>query len=105
MSLVLFLSHILGLNMSYRDTGTDVVDILAGRIIPLRLGYVPVVNRGQRDIESAKSITAALEHERNFFENHPSYKSKAQFCGTPWLARRLNVVSDILVYLYALYTK
>ena len=32
------------------DEGTDVVDILAGRIIPLRLGYVPVVNRGQRDI-------------------------------------------------------
>ncbi|KAH9446307.1 hypothetical protein Pst134EA_030228 [Puccinia striiformis f. sp. tritici] len=26
------------------DQGTDVVDILAGRIIPLRLGYVPVVN-------------------------------------------------------------
>jgi hypothetical protein len=24
------------------DEGTDVVDILAGRIIPLRLGYVPV---------------------------------------------------------------
>jgi len=74
------------------DTGTDVVDILAGRIIPLRLGYVPVVNRGQRDIESSKSIVAALEHERQFFENHSSYKSKAQFCGTPWLARRLNVI-------------
>ena len=70
------------------------VDILAGRIIPLRLGYVPVVNRGQRDIESSKSIVAALEHERQFFENHPSYKGKAQFCGTPWLARRLNVVSS-----------
>ena len=70
------------------------MDILAGRIIPLRLGYVPVVNRGQRDIESSKSIVAALEHERQFFETHPSYKSKAQFCGTPWLARRLNVVSS-----------
>ena len=30
------------------DAGTDVVEILAGRVIPLRLGYVPVVNRGQR---------------------------------------------------------
>jgi len=37
------------------DQGTDVVDILAGRIIPLRLGYVPVVNRGQKDIEVKKS--------------------------------------------------
>jgi len=74
------------------DQGTDVVDILAGRIIPLRLGYVPVVNRGQRDIESNKPISAALEYERQFFENHPSYKGKAQYCGTPFLARKLNVI-------------
>jgi dynamin 1-like protein len=75
-----------------RDKGTDVVDILAGRIIPLRLGYVPVVNRGQRDIDSSKLISEALEHERDFFENHPSYKGKAQYCGTPFLARKLNMV-------------
>ncbi|KAJ9125441.1 hypothetical protein QFC22_000402 [Naganishia vaughanmartiniae] len=74
------------------DQGTDVVDILAGRIIPLRLGYVPVVNRGQRDIDQSKSISSALENERNFFENHPSYASKAQYCGTPYLARKLNVI-------------
>ncbi|CAA7265375.1 unnamed protein product [Cyclocybe aegerita] len=74
------------------DKGTDVVDILAGRIIPLRLGYVPVVNRGQRDIETNKAISTALEHEREFFENHPSYKGKAQFCGTPFLARKLNMI-------------
>lgn len=57
------------------------------------LGYVPVVNRGQRDIESKKSITKALDAEREYFENHPSYKSKAQYCGTPFLARKLNMVS------------
>ncbi|KAF9484891.1 hypothetical protein BDN70DRAFT_871869 [Pholiota conissans] len=74
------------------DKGTDVVDILAGRIIPLRLGYVPVVNRGQRDIETNKAISSALENEREFFENHPSYRSKATFCGTPFLARKLNMI-------------
>ncbi|CDH48353.1 vacuolar sorting protein [Lichtheimia corymbifera JMRC:FSU:9682] len=74
------------------DQGTDVIDILAGRVIPLRLGYVPVVNRGQRDIESKKSITKALDAEREYFENHPSYKSKAQYCGTPFLARKLNMI-------------
>ncbi|KAF9533510.1 Dynamin central region-domain-containing protein [Crepidotus variabilis] len=74
------------------DKGTDVVDILAGRIIPLRLGYVPVVNRGQRDIETNKPISQALENERDFFENHASYKGKAQFCGTPFLARKLNMI-------------
>lgn len=74
------------------DQGTDVVDILAGRIIPLRLGYVPVVNRGQRDIDARKAIKDALTHEREFFQNHPSYRSKAQYCGTPFLARKLNMI-------------
>lgn len=32
--------------------------------MPLRLGYVPVVLRGQRDIESKKTVRAAIEHER-----------------------------------------
>jgi replication fork clamp-binding protein CrfC len=74
------------------DDGTDVVDILAGRIIPLRLGYVPVVNRGQRDIENKKAISASLENEKNFFENHKAYRNKASYCGTPYLARKLNLI-------------
>ncbi|RMZ84045.1 hypothetical protein DV737_g1298, partial [Chaetothyriales sp. CBS 132003] len=74
------------------DTGTDVVDILAGRIIPLRLGYVPVVNRGQRDIENKKRIDLALRAEKEFFETHPSYRNKASYCGTPYLARKLNLI-------------
>lgn len=74
------------------DEGTDVVDILAGRIIPLRLGYVPVVNRGQRDIETKKAISYALENEKNFFVNHRAYRNKASYCGTPYLARKLNLI-------------
>ncbi|AEO56891.1 hypothetical protein MYCTH_2302341 [Thermothelomyces thermophilus ATCC 42464] len=72
------------------DEGTDVVEILAGRVIPLRLGYVPVVNRGQRDIDNKKPINAALEAEKNFFENHKAYRNKSSYCGTPYLARKLN---------------
>lgn len=64
------------------DQGTDVVDILAGRVIPLRLGYVPVVNRGQRDIDQRKEVSAALEAEKQFFEGHPSYRSKVS-----WMAQ------------------
>lgn len=74
------------------DPGTDVVDVLAGRVIPLRLGYVPVVNRGQREIDQSKSIKAALDNEREFFDKHPSYSSKSQYCGTPYLARKLNMM-------------
>ncbi|KAF9278034.1 vacuolar protein sorting-associated protein 1, partial [Mortierella alpina] len=74
------------------DPGTDVVDILAGRVVPLTLGYVPVVNRGQRDIDTKKAIARSLEEERRFFENHVAYMSKAQYCGTPYLARRLSMI-------------
>ncbi|KAG8956629.1 vacuolar protein sorting-associated protein 1 [Tulasnella sp. 424] len=74
------------------DRGTNVIDILAGRIIPLRLGYVPVVNRGQRDIDTNKAISVALEYERQFFETHDAYSGKAAYCGTPYLAKRLNLI-------------
>lgn len=72
------------------DQGTDVNDIMEGRIIPLRFGYVPVVNRGQQDILKKKSIRTALEAERHFFETHSSYSHKAAYCGTAYLAKRLN---------------
>ena len=74
------------------DQGTDVIDILAGRVIPLRYGYIPVINRGQKDIEKRKTIRAALEDEKRFFESHPAYSSKAQYCGTPYLAKKLNSI-------------
>lgn len=74
------------------DQGTDVIDILSGRVIPLRFGYVPVINRGQKDVTTNKSIKDALEFERRFFDSHPSYRAKSQFCGTPYLAKRLNSI-------------
>ena len=71
----------------FRDAGIDVVYILAGRVIPLRLGHVPVVNRGQRDIDTSKPIQEALDAERSFFEHNPAHEGKAQYCGTPsWRA-------------------
>lgn len=74
------------------EEGTDVIDILSNRIIPLRLGYVPVVNRGQRDIDNKKAIGAALEAEKNYFDNHNAYRNKSSYCGTPYLARKLNLI-------------
>ncbi|EQK99536.1 hypothetical protein G6O67_003758 [Ophiocordyceps sinensis] len=74
------------------DDGTDVIDILSNRVIPLRLGYVPVVNRGQRDIDNKKAINVALEAEKAFFDNHKAYRNKSSYCGTPYLARKLNLI-------------
>jgi replication fork clamp-binding protein CrfC len=30
--------------------------------------------------------------ERHFFESHPAYQGKAQYCGAPFLARKLYMV-------------
>ncbi|TBU12667.1 dynamin-like vacuolar protein sorting-associated protein [Hamiltosporidium tvaerminnensis] len=74
------------------DPGTDIVDVLAGRILTLKLGFVPVVNRGQNDIERKKSIRLALEDEKIFFESHSSYRRNKQYCGTLYLVTKLNNV-------------
>ncbi|KAF9319667.1 vacuolar protein sorting-associated protein 1 [Linnemannia elongata] len=74
------------------DAGTDVVEVLAGRVIPLPLGYVPVVNRSQRDIDMGKSISQSLKEELSFFENHSAYKIKSQYCGISFLSWKLALI-------------
>ena len=32
------------------DEGTDALEVLQGKVIPLKLGYIGVVNRSQKDI-------------------------------------------------------
>lgn len=74
------------------EDGIDVVDILAGKVISLKYGFVPVVNRSQRDIDCAKDILGALTDEKRFFSEHPSYRKNRQFCGTPYLALKLHSI-------------
>lgn len=72
------------------DEGTDARDILENKLLPLRRGYVGVVNRSQKDIEGRKDITLALKAERDFFLGHNSYRHLADRLGTPYLQRVLN---------------
>ena len=36
------------------DQGTDAMEVLCGRVIPVKLGIIGVVNRSQADINSKK---------------------------------------------------
>ncbi|GMH57669.1 hypothetical protein TrST_g2335 [Triparma strigata] len=74
------------------DPGTDASDMLNNRIIPLRRGYVGVINRGQRDISQRKSIKEGLRKEMEFFKSHPAYRSLQHRCGTTTLAKMLNSI-------------
>lgn len=72
------------------DEGTDAKEILENKLLPLRRGYIGVVNRSQRDIEGKKDIKVALDSERKFFLSHPSYRHMAERMGTNYLQRVLN---------------
>ncbi|XP_075941950.1 dynamin-2 isoform X1 [Anarhichas minor] len=72
------------------DEGTDAKDILENKLLPLRRGYIGVVNRSQKDIDGKKDIRAALAAERKFFLSHPGYRHLAERMGTPHLQKLLN---------------
>ncbi|KAM7003628.1 dynamin-1 [Passerculus sandwichensis] len=72
------------------DEGTDARDVLENKLLPLRRGYIGVVNRSQKDIDGKKDIQAALAAERKFFLSHPAYRHMADRMGTPFLQKVLN---------------
>ncbi|KAL8712424.1 MAG: hypothetical protein Q9220_003272 [cf. Caloplaca sp. 1 TL-2023] len=72
------------------DHGTNALDILSGRVYPLKLGFIGVVNRSQQDIQGNKSLADALSSESEFFRHNPAYRNMANRCGTQFLAKTLN---------------
>ncbi|KAL0939414.1 dynamin-related protein [Colletotrichum truncatum] len=72
------------------DHGTNALDILSGRVYPLKLGFIGVVNRSQQDIQGNKPMEEALKAESEFFRHHPAYRNIASRCGTQYLAKTLN---------------
>ncbi|VAH31725.1 unnamed protein product [Triticum turgidum subsp. durum] len=74
------------------DRGTDARNFLLGNVIPLKLGYVGIVNRSQEDINFNRSIKDALAFEEKFFSTLPAYHGLSQCCGVPQLAKKLNMI-------------
>uniref|UniRef100_A0A4W5NYE2 Dynamin-1-like protein n=1 Tax=Hucho hucho TaxID=62062 RepID=A0A4W5NYE2_9TELE len=70
------------------DAGTDAMDVLMGRVIPVKLGLIGVVNRSQLDINNKKSVSDAIRDEHAFLQK--KYPSLANRNGTKYLARTLN---------------
>lgn len=95
------------------DAGTDAIDILCGRVIPVKLGIIGsyeqererervvclkwflilnislgVVNRSQQDIIDRKSINDQLKDEAAYLQR--KYPTLATRNGTPYLAKTLN---------------
>lgn len=74
------------------DQGTDCVEILNNKVIPLRKGYIAIINRSQKDIQENVSIRKGLTKEQTFFQTNPSYRAISSKCGTKNLSRTLNQI-------------
>ncbi|GAB1518657.1 Dynamin-related GTPase protein [Rhizoctonia solani] len=74
------------------DAGTHALDILTGRVYPLKLGFIGVVNRSQQDINTERSMEDARANEARFFKEHLVYRNIAHKQGTAFLAKTLNHV-------------
>lgn len=73
------------------DAGTDCADILMNHVVPLRRGYIAVINRSQKDIQENITIRQCLTKEAAYFQTHPKYRTLASTkCGTLNLTRTLN---------------
>jgi replication fork clamp-binding protein CrfC len=72
------------------DEGTDCLDILTNKVIPLVHGFVGVVNRSQKDIDNNKNVSSAIAKEKEWFENHQVYTHISGQCGTKFLQEKLH---------------
>lgn len=79
------------------DDGTDARDILENKLLPLRRGYIGVVNRSQKDIEGRKDIKNALAAERKFFLRYGS------IIKNNYINKLFNKLSKIFLYILAIH--
>ncbi|XP_034452124.1 dynamin-1-like protein isoform X3 [Hippoglossus hippoglossus] len=70
------------------DAGTDALEVLLGRVIPVRLGIIGVVNRSQHDINTQKRLEDSMRDEQAFLQRH--YPSLASRAGSRYLAKTLS---------------
>ena len=57
------------------DRGTNAKNMILGKDVHLRLGYVAIKNRSQEDIQNKRGVKWALEQEKLYFSKHPVYSS------------------------------
>lgn len=70
------------------DSGTDANDMLSGKIIPVKLGIIGVINRSQQDIIKNKTIEEQLSDEKNYLQRY--YPNRAHYNGVPYLEEKLS---------------
>lgn len=85
------------------DRGTDCRDVLMGKTLRLRHGWVAVVNRGQADLNSRVTMQTARAREKEFFLSKAEYADLPN-TGTTFLADKLSqhLINEIMKNLPAI---
>jgi dynamin 1-like protein len=72
------------------EKGSNCLDMLTGKLFPLKLGYIGAVCRSPNDVKLGKSLVQQRQDEKEFFEKHGSYGSISHLHGIPFLVKTLN---------------
>ena len=73
------------------DKGTDARKILLNEEIPLKLGYVGVINRSKKDRINKLSMAETIIKEKEFFKSNPAYNDlPPELLGTDALINKLT---------------
>lgn len=57
------------------DKGTNALPMLQGKVVPLKLGFIGVINRSQKDIADEKDLESSRKDELKFFASHPALRA------------------------------
>uniref|UniRef100_A0A672NJK2 Interferon-induced GTP-binding protein Mx-like n=1 Tax=Sinocyclocheilus grahami TaxID=75366 RepID=A0A672NJK2_SINGR len=68
----------------------DILQVLQGKVVPLKKGYTIVRCRGQSDINENVSLVEATRQEKEFFAKHTHYLLEEQRATIPCLSTRLT---------------
>lgn len=72
------------------DEGTHAMEVLNNTLIPLKHGFVGVVNRSQKEIDGNKDVESARQKEKAWFAAHPEYRNIKDTMGTDYLREKLR---------------
>lgn len=74
------------------DRGTNAIEMIEGKLYPLKLGYVGVICRSQEDINNNVEIDSHFTKETHFFETSKIYGHMSNRLGIKYLSGRLSHV-------------
>ena len=78
--------------LDFMNEGTDALDLLQREVYPLKLSYIGVVCRSQKELNDKKPISDAILDEEKFFKTHPLYHKISHNLGVKALSLKLNTL-------------